>query len=85
MGHLPLQSKLKGHLLCECQDNFIRTRHQATDVGLGENGRLLHVNTLDLKKGMSVRPRPTVVVAEASGQITSMPQPMSAGRETLQQ
>lgn len=33
VGHLTLQSKLKGHLLCECQDNFMRTRHQATDGG----------------------------------------------------
>lgn len=87
VGHLTLQSKLKGHFLCECQDNFMRTRPQATVVGHRQKGRLLPVNCFCyLKKEghMSVRPGPTIVVIKASRQITSMLRLTSNGKETLQ-
>lgn len=63
----------------------MRTRHQATDVGLREKSRLLHVNCLGYKKkgGMSVRPGPAIVVIEASRQIISVLHLTSNGRKTL--
>lgn len=63
----------------------MRTRHQATDVGHREKGRLLPVNCLGYKKkkGMSVRPGPTIIVIEASRQITSMLRLTSNEKETL--
>lgn len=78
-------SKLRGHLLCECQNNFMRTRHQTTEVELREErGGLLYVTDWVVKKGMSVRPGPAIVVIEASRQIMSMLCLTSNGRETLQ-
>lgn len=64
----------------------MRTRHQGSDVGLREKGRLLHVNCLGYKKKkkrMNVRPRPTIAVIEASRQIISVLCLTSHGRETL--
>lgn len=58
MGHLTLMSELKGHLLCECQSHFMRTRHHTTEVELGEErDGLSYMNWLGCKKGYECEAR----------------------------